>query len=101
MRHKRPNASSKDYSASWHFARAKRCAAAANAFGRYADELPHGEERDFANLVHRAALCLREYHSIFGELIEAADNDPEFRVALAGLFAPKPETLPLFEGAAV
>ncbi len=101
MRHKKLSASSKVFSAAWHLACVKKCAIFAHAFGKYADELPQGDERDEALQAHRAALCLREYHSIFADLIETADKDPEYRVALAGLFAPKPETLPLFEGAAI
>ena len=92
---------SKSISAAMHRARASNCAACARAFGMFADETPAGDERDFANLAGRAALCLREYHSLFADLIEIAERDPEFRDALDALDACRqgtPEPLPLFEG---
>jgi len=83
--------------ASRHREAARRCAITARAFGRIADEQTDEEERRFCGLAQRAALCLREWHDIFCELIESADRDPEFREALQAILAPvAPEPLPLF-----
>lgn len=84
--------------ASRHREAAHRCAIAAVAFGKLADEQTDEEERRFCGLAQRAALCLREWHDIFCELIESADRDPEFREALQAILAPvAPEPLPLFD----
>ena len=84
--------------ASRHREAARRCAITARAFGMLADEQTDEEERRFCGLAHRAALCLREWHDIFCELIETADRDPEFRETLQAMLAPvAPEPLPLFD----
>ncbi len=89
---------SKSLSASRHFSLAKKCAIYSNAFARLADETPEvGHDRDFIILVHRAAACLHQFHATFAHLIELADEDPQFRDALAELCAGTPEPLPLFE----
>ena len=81
-----------------HREAAHRCAITACAFGRLADEQTDEEERRFCGLAQRAALCLREWHDIFCELIETADRDPEFRETLQAMLAPvAPEPLPLFD----
>ena len=84
--------------ASRHREAERRCAITARAFGMLADEQTDEEDRRFCGLAQRAALCLREWHDIFCELIEIADRDPEFRETLQAMLATvAPEPLPLFD----
>ena len=95
MRTRKHDKLSKSLSAFRHFVLAKKCGIYAHAFARLADETPG--DRDFILLVHRAAACLQQYHSTCAHLVELADEDPQFRDALAELLAGTPEQLPLFE----